>query len=136
SCISDGAKRYGALATGVAPDTRLIQNSTILVGRSPNESFGKASFRIQQYLQLEHYALWEVIEFGDSYKVPANTDPADSRTGRTITATTEDIQKKKNDVKARTTLLLSLPDEHQLRFSKYKTARELWAAILKTFGGN
>nr|GFC69493.1 ribonuclease H-like domain-containing protein [Tanacetum cinerariifolium] len=43
---------------------------------------------------------------------------------------------KKNNVKARTTLLLSLPDEHQLRFSKYKTARELWAAILKTFGGN
>nr|GEX12008.1 hypothetical protein [Tanacetum cinerariifolium] len=26
--------------------------------------------------------------------------------------------------------------EHQLRFSKYKTAQELWAAILKTFGGN
>nr|GFD21556.1 hypothetical protein [Tanacetum cinerariifolium] len=44
-----------------------------------------------------HYALWEVIEFGDSYKVPANTDPADSKTGRTITATTEDMQKKKND---------------------------------------
>nr|GFD08126.1 hypothetical protein [Tanacetum cinerariifolium] len=77
-----------------------------------------------------------VIEFGDSYKVPANADPADSRTGRTITPTTEDMQMKKNDVKARTTLLLSLPDEHQLRFSKYKTARELWAAILKTFSGN
>nr|GFA68557.1 ribonuclease H-like domain-containing protein [Tanacetum cinerariifolium] len=46
------------------------------------------------------------------------------------------MQKKKNDVKARTTLLLSLLDEHQLRFSKYKTAKELWAAILKTFGGN
>nr|GEW71845.1 hypothetical protein [Tanacetum cinerariifolium] len=48
--------------------------------------------------------------------------------------TTEDMQKRKNDVKARTTLLLSLPDEHQLRFSKYKTAQKLWAAILKTFG--
>nr|GEY39825.1 hypothetical protein [Tanacetum cinerariifolium] len=46
------------------------------------------------------------------------------------------MQRKKNDVKARTTLLLSLPYEHQLRFSKYKTAKELWAAILKTFGGN
>nr|GEZ04293.1 hypothetical protein [Tanacetum cinerariifolium] len=46
------------------------------------------------------------------------------------------MQKKKNDVKARTTLLLSLPDEHQLQFRKYKTARELWASILKTFGGN
>nr|GFC51974.1 hypothetical protein [Tanacetum cinerariifolium] len=26
--------------------------------------------------------------------------------------------------------------EHQLRFSKYETAQELWEAILKTFGGN
>nr|GFB83434.1 ribonuclease H-like domain-containing protein [Tanacetum cinerariifolium] len=58
------------------------------------------------------------------------------QSGRNVTFTTEDMQKKKNDVKAMTTLLLSLPDEHQLRFSKYKTAKELWAAILKTFGGN
>nr|GEV54833.1 ribonuclease H-like domain-containing protein [Tanacetum cinerariifolium] len=46
------------------------------------------------------------------------------------------MQKRRNDVKARTTLLLALPDEHQLRFNKYKTAKELWEAILKTFGGN
>nr|GEZ90746.1 ribonuclease H-like domain-containing protein [Tanacetum cinerariifolium] len=50
--------------------------------------------------------------------------------------TTEDMQKRRNDVKARTTLLLALPDENQLRFSKYETAQELWGAILKTFGGN
>nr|GEW95854.1 ribonuclease H-like domain-containing protein [Tanacetum cinerariifolium] len=46
------------------------------------------------------------------------------------------MQKRKNDVKARTTLLLSLPDEQQFRFSKYKTAQELWVTILKTFSGN
>nr|GEW30259.1 hypothetical protein [Tanacetum cinerariifolium] len=46
------------------------------------------------------------------------------------------MQKRRNDVKARTTLLLALPDEHQLRFSKYETAKELWEAILKTFCGN
>nr|GEZ97100.1 hypothetical protein [Tanacetum cinerariifolium] len=46
------------------------------------------------------------------------------------------MQKRRNDVKARTTLLLALPDENQLRFSKYETAKELWGAILKTFGGN
>nr|GEZ33127.1 hypothetical protein [Tanacetum cinerariifolium]GEZ34015.1 hypothetical protein [Tanacetum cinerariifolium] len=28
------------------------------------------------------------------------------------------------------------PDEHRLRFSKYNSAKELWEAILKTFGGN
>nr|GEU54006.1 hypothetical protein [Tanacetum cinerariifolium] len=85
----------------------------------------------------------EVIEFRDSYEVLANaktTDTASDGTGkkkgRTIIVTADDMQKRKNDVKARITLLLSLPDEHQLRLSKYKTAQELWAVILKTFGGN
>nr|GEX43593.1 reverse transcriptase domain-containing protein [Tanacetum cinerariifolium] len=84
-----------------------------------------------------------VIEFGDCYEVPASAETTDTtsdgtgkKKGRTVTVTAEDMQKRKNDVKERTTLLLSLPGEHQLRFSKYKTAQELWAAILKTFGGN
>nr|GEU89429.1 hypothetical protein [Tanacetum cinerariifolium] len=37
-----------------------------------------------------------------------------TKKGRTVALTTEDMQKRKNDVKARTTLLLALPDEHQL----------------------
>nr|GEW61635.1 hypothetical protein [Tanacetum cinerariifolium] len=105
--------------------------------------FKQWQFRIQQYLQHEHYALWEVIEFRDSYEAPKEdaatatvSDGFVKKKGRTVAVTTEDMQKRKNDVKARTTLLLSLLDEHQLRFSKYKTAQELWAAILKTFGGN
>nr|GEW67366.1 hypothetical protein [Tanacetum cinerariifolium] len=101
--------------------------------------FKQWKFRIQQYLQNEHYALWEVIEFGDSYKAPqeeAASESSTKRKGRTVVITTEDMQKRRNDVKARTTLLLDLPDEHQLRFSKYETAKELWEAILKTFGGN
>nr|GEW66648.1 hypothetical protein [Tanacetum cinerariifolium] len=91
----------------------------------------------------EHYALWEVIEFGDSYEAPkeasgtgSESEGSAKKKRRTVTVTTEDMQKRRNDVKARTTLLLAFPDEHQLRFSKYKTAQELWAAILKTFGGN
>nr|GEV13956.1 hypothetical protein [Tanacetum cinerariifolium] len=88
--------------------------------------FEQWQFWIQQYLQHEHYALWEVIEFRDSYVVPASssstmtTDTTSGETGtksgRTVTLTAKDMQKK-NDVKARTTLLLSLPDEHQLRFT-------------------
>nr|GEZ70780.1 hypothetical protein [Tanacetum cinerariifolium] len=102
--------------------------------------FKQWKFRIQQYLQHEHYALWEVIEVGDSYEFPKNDETtcttSDGKKGRTVAVTAEDMQKRRNDVKARTTLLLAFPDEHQLRFSKYKTAQELWAAILKTFGGN
>nr|GEX66673.1 hypothetical protein [Tanacetum cinerariifolium] len=100
-------------------------------------------FRIQQYLQNEYYALWEVIQFGDSYEAPLEESSTSSaskssakKKGRNVAITTEDMQKRRNDVKVRTTLLLAFPDEHQLRFSKYKTAQELWGAILKTFGGN
>ncbi|GJS46668.1 reverse transcriptase domain-containing protein [Tanacetum coccineum] len=108
--------------------------------------FEQWKFRIQQYFQNEHYALWEVIEFGDSYQAPSGNAAkekgasdeasASKKKGRTLAVTAEDMQKRKNDVKARTTLLLALPDDHQLRFSKYETAKDLWEAILKIFGGN
>nr|GFB76162.1 hypothetical protein [Tanacetum cinerariifolium] len=100
--------------------------------------FEQWKFRIQQYLQNEHYALWEVIQFGDSYKAPPEetdngpvSESSAKKKGRIVAITTEDMQKRRNDVKARTTLLLALPDEHQSRFSKYETAKELWEAILK-----
>nr|GEY38716.1 retrovirus-related Pol polyprotein from transposon TNT 1-94 [Tanacetum cinerariifolium] len=35
--------------------------------------FKQWQFRMQQYLQHEHYALWEVIEFGDSYTAPESS---------------------------------------------------------------
>nr|GEV32703.1 hypothetical protein [Tanacetum cinerariifolium] len=41
--------------------------------------------------------------------------PSTKKKGRTVAITAEDMQKRKNDVKARTTLLLALPDEHQLQ---------------------
>nr|GEV35864.1 putative ribonuclease H-like domain-containing protein [Tanacetum cinerariifolium] len=107
----------------------------------------KAKEKPLQYLQHKHYALWEVIEFGDSYKPPPKETTKDKglacevsvstkKEGRTVAITAKNMQKKKNDVKVRTTLLLALPDEHQLRFSKYDSAKELWEAILNTFGRN
>ncbi|GJS69344.1 hypothetical protein Tco_0702185 [Tanacetum coccineum] len=105
--------------------------------------FEQWKFRIQQYLQHEHYALWEVIEFGDSYRAPAQdksvsgeATPSSRSKRRTMAVTAEDMQKRRNDVKARTTLLLALPNKHQLRFSKYETTKELFEAILRAFGGN
>nr|GFD02570.1 hypothetical protein [Tanacetum cinerariifolium] len=85
--------------------------------------FEQWKFRIQEYLQHEHYALWEVIKFRDSYEVPANaatigkaSNGTGKKKGRTVTLTDDDMQKRKNDVKARTTPLLSPHNEHQLRF--------------------
>nr|GEW33068.1 hypothetical protein [Tanacetum cinerariifolium] len=145
-CTAINVKEKPVLTTLEDPDLsfQLVQDMDqqySTVAKIPMLDTGKFEqwqFRMQQYLQHEHYALWEVIEFRDSYMAPESIPSTTSsdKSGRTITLTTEDMQKKKNDVKARTTLLLSLPDEHQLRFSKHKTAKELWAVILKTFGGN
>nr|GEW48550.1 hypothetical protein [Tanacetum cinerariifolium] len=43
---------------------------------------------------------------------------------------------KKNELKARGTLLMALSNEHQLKFNSYKTAKSLMEAIEKRFRGN
>nr|GFB47428.1 hypothetical protein [Tanacetum cinerariifolium] len=43
---------------------------------------------------------------------------------------------KKNELKARRTLLMVLPDKHQLKFNIHKDAKSLMEAIEKRFGGN
>nr|GEZ85974.1 hypothetical protein [Tanacetum cinerariifolium] len=80
--------------------------------------FEQWQFRMQQYLQYEHYALWEVIKFEDSYVVPANDSSTTTtnttsgkKLGRTVTLTTEDMQRKKNDTFSRLQVI-----EGQLQF--------------------
>ncbi|GKC56701.1 hypothetical protein Tco_1084299, partial [Tanacetum coccineum] len=68
--------------------------------------------RIKQYFRVQDYALWEVIENGNSWI------------------------NKKNDVKARSLLLMALPNEHQLTFSQYTDAKTMYPAIKTRFGGS
>nr|GEV95273.1 putative ribonuclease H-like domain-containing protein [Tanacetum cinerariifolium] len=50
--------------------------------------------------------------------------------------TAEQRLAKKNKLKARGTLLMALPDKHQLKFNIHKDAKFLIEAIEKRFGGN
>nr|GEZ43021.1 hypothetical protein [Tanacetum cinerariifolium] len=43
---------------------------------------------------------------------------------------------RKNELKACGTLLMALPDKHQMKFNSYKDAKTLMEAIEKRFGGN
>nr|GFA72803.1 hypothetical protein [Tanacetum cinerariifolium] len=43
---------------------------------------------------------------------------------------------RKNELKARGTLLMALPDKYQLKFNSHKDAKTLMEAIEKRFGGN
>nr|GEU83581.1 ribonuclease H-like domain-containing protein [Tanacetum cinerariifolium] len=50
--------------------------------------------------------------------------------------TAEEKLARKNELKARGTLLMALPNEHQLKFNSYKNAKSLIEAIKKRFRGN
>ncbi|GKC79457.1 hypothetical protein Tco_1130231, partial [Tanacetum coccineum] len=54
----------------------------------------------------------------------------------TLPSTAEEKICKKNDVKARSLLLMTLSNEHQLTFNQYVDAQSMFVAIKAHFGGN
>ncbi|GKA05019.1 hypothetical protein Tco_0684139 [Tanacetum coccineum] len=89
--------------------------------------------RIKQYFLMTDYALWEVILNGNS---PLSTRTVDGVETVVPPTTIEQKLSRKNELKARGTLLMALPNEHQLKFNTCKDAKTLMEAIEKMFGGN
>ncbi|GJX77747.1 hypothetical protein Tco_0324558 [Tanacetum coccineum] len=78
-------------------------------------------------------------ENGNSFKPAAKTTTNANGTSTTLIpglVTTEEKVQKKNDMKARSMLLMALPNEHLMTFNQYKDAKTLFAAIQTRFGGN
>nr|GEU68533.1 ribonuclease H-like domain-containing protein [Tanacetum cinerariifolium] len=50
--------------------------------------------------------------------------------------TAEEVVARENERKARTTLLMALPEDHLAKFHKMADAKEIWEAIKSRFGGN
>ncbi|GKA44586.1 hypothetical protein Tco_0737310 [Tanacetum coccineum] len=95
--------------------------------------------RIESYIQLQDYSLWEIIEEGNSFKpVAQTTREADGTSTTTMhgAVTVEEKILKKQDLKARSILMMTLPSEHLLTFNKHKDAKSLFEAIEARFGGN
>ncbi|GJZ34365.1 ribonuclease H-like domain-containing protein [Tanacetum coccineum] len=95
--------------------------------------------RIKQYFQIQDYALWEVIENGNSWVPIPVTAPEFGPSialKMTVPFTAKEKICKKNDVNARSLLLMTLPNEHQLTFNQYVDAQSMFAAIKARFGGN
>ncbi|GJT53273.1 ribonuclease H-like domain-containing protein [Tanacetum coccineum] len=87
--------------------------------------------RMKQYITNTNYALWEVIVNGDAPAIASA-----STEGPIPPKTAEQKLARKNELKAKSTLLLAIPDEHLLKFHGIKDAKTLWEAIKTRFGGN
>nr|GEX03857.1 hypothetical protein [Tanacetum cinerariifolium] len=88
--------------------------------------------RIEHYIVMTDYAIWEVIVNGVSPPPKRIVDGVEQTYPPT---TAEEKLAKKNELKARGTLLMALPNEHQLTFNSYKNSKSLIEAIEKRFGG-
>nr|GEY67237.1 hypothetical protein [Tanacetum cinerariifolium] len=99
---------------------------------NPNE-FDLWKMRIEQYFLTTDYSLWEVILNGNSL---APTRVIDGVLQPVAPTTAEQRLARKNELKACGTLLMALPDKHQLKFNTHKDAKTLIEAIKKSFGGN
>ncbi|GJX04608.1 putative ribonuclease H-like domain-containing protein [Tanacetum coccineum] len=84
--------------------------------------------RIEQYFLMTDYALWEVIVNGDSPPPKRTVDGVEQTYPPT---TAEEKLARKNELKSRGTLLMALPNEHQLKFNTYKCAKTMIEAIEK-----
>nr|GFB37153.1 hypothetical protein [Tanacetum cinerariifolium] len=99
---------------------------------NPNE-FDLWKMRIEQYFLMTDYSLWEVILNGDS---PVPTPIVEGVAQPVAPITVEQKLARKNELKARGTLLMALPDKHQLKFNSHKDVKTLMEAIEKRFSGN
>nr|GEW98097.1 hypothetical protein [Tanacetum cinerariifolium] len=89
--------------------------------------------RIEQYFLMTDYSLWEVILNGDS---PTPIRVVEGVLQPVAPTTAEQKLARKNKLKAHGTLLMALPDKHQLKFNSHKDAKILMEAIEKRCGGN
>ncbi|GJZ53462.1 hypothetical protein Tco_0608347, partial [Tanacetum coccineum] len=92
------------------------------------------AMKMEHYLAHTDYPLWEVIQKGNG---PVNVSTDTHGIMKVLPPkTAEETLARERERKARTTLLLALPEDHLAKFHKMTDAKEMWEAIKSRFGGN
>ncbi|GJW95444.1 hypothetical protein Tco_0175116 [Tanacetum coccineum] len=78
--------------------------------------------RMEQYIQMIDYSLWEVIENGNAPPITKVVKGVETIIAPT---TAKEKAQRRLELKARSTLLMGIPNEHQLKFNSIKDAKSL-----------
>ncbi|GJX13896.1 hypothetical protein Tco_0205654 [Tanacetum coccineum] len=78
--------------------------------------------RMEQYLQCIDYILWDIVKNGNA---PIVTNTIDGKKTVIPPTSVEEKAQRRAELKARSTLLIGLPNEHQLKFNSHKDAKTL-----------
>ncbi|GKA72224.1 hypothetical protein Tco_0778440, partial [Tanacetum coccineum] len=86
---------------------------------------------MEQYLQCIDYTLWEIVENGNA---PIVTKTVDGKETIIPPTSVEEKAQRRAELKAISTFLMALPNEHQLKFTSYKDAKTLMQVNENRFG--
>ncbi|GJX64533.1 hypothetical protein Tco_0298876 [Tanacetum coccineum] len=114
-------------ATQIAPVESPQMVSTIKLSILKKGKYTLWSMRMEQYLTNTDYSLWQVILNGDG-PIQVTTDENSVET-EVPPKTSQALLQIQRERKAKSILLLAIPDEYQLRFHGIKDTKSLWAAI-------
>nr|GEU44856.1 putative ribonuclease H-like domain-containing protein [Tanacetum cinerariifolium] len=92
------------------------------------------TMKMENYLSHTDYPIWQVIHNGNG-PVFVTTD-TNGMIKVLPSKTAEEIVSRERERKAKTTLLMALPEDHLAKFHKMADAKEIWEAIKSIFGGN
>ncbi|GJS60616.1 hypothetical protein Tco_0655400 [Tanacetum coccineum] len=92
------------------------------------------AIKMEHYLAHTDYPIWEVIQKGNG-PVSVTTD-TDGVIRVLPSRTAEETLARERERKARTILLMALPEDHLAKFHKMTDAKDTWEAIKSRFGGN
>nr|GEZ77623.1 hypothetical protein [Tanacetum cinerariifolium] len=103
-----------------------------------SEPFGELLLKKNSFLHVHTHTLFSFHGFSKSSVILNGDSPVPTRIVEGVAqpvAPTTVKQKlaRKNELKARGTLLIALPDKHQLKFNSHKDAKTLMEAIEKRF---
>ncbi|GKD83926.1 ribonuclease H-like domain-containing protein, partial [Tanacetum coccineum] len=92
------------------------------------------AMKMKHYLSHIDYPIWEVIQKGNG---PVQVSKDTNGQVRILPPkTAEETLARERERKARTTLLMAIPEDHLAKFHRMDDAKEMWDAIKSRFGGN
>nr|GEY17880.1 ribonuclease H-like domain-containing protein [Tanacetum cinerariifolium] len=99
-----------------------------------NDEYDIWAMKMEHYLGHTDYPIWEVIQKRND---PVQVSTYTNEKIRVLPPkTAEEILARERERKARTSLLMAIPEDHLAKFHKITDAKEMWKAIKSRFGRN
>nr|GEU78548.1 putative ribonuclease H-like domain-containing protein [Tanacetum cinerariifolium] len=132
--LADNTTESDTLDTPPSPTHGVSVSHIVGLDLSKLAIIHNRALKMEHYLSHTEYLIWQVIQNGNG---PNSVIIYTNGMIKVLPPkTAEEVVARERERKARTTLLMALPEDHLVKFYKMADAKEMWEAIKSRFGGN